>query len=75
MYQIRSGWIRKFFVVWTTALALGAGLVLAAQGPGRAEMGAATSAEERQPKWVPGGNVPMAAYLRSQHEQLLAPPR
>jgi len=75
VYQSRSGWIRKFLVVWTTALALGAGLVLAAQGPGRAEMGAALSDEERQPLWMPGGNIPMAAYLRSQQEHLLAPPR
>ena len=61
MFQIRTGWIRKFLVVWTTALVLGAGLVLAAQGPSRAEMGAAPSDTERQPLWVPGGNIPMAA--------------
>ena len=75
MYQIRTGWIRKFLVVWTTALVLGAGLVLAAQAPGRADMGAAPSDMERQPLWVPGGNIPMAAYLRTQHEHQLAPPR
>ena len=75
MYQIRTGWIRKFLVVWTTALVLGAGLVLAAQGPSRAEMGAAPSDTERQPLWVPGGNIPMAAYLRTRHEHQLAPPR
>jgi len=73
--QTRSGWIRKFLVVWTAALTLGAGLLLAAQGTGRAEMGAAPSDEERQALWVPGSNVPMAAYLRSQHDNLLAPPR
>jgi hypothetical protein len=73
--QTRFGWIRKFLVVWTSALVLGAGLVLAAQGPGRAELAAAPSDVERQPLWVPGGDVPMAAYIGSQRDLSLAPPR
>ncbi len=75
MDQTRFGWIRKLLVVWTSALVLGAGLVLAAQGPGRDELAAAPSDLERRPLWVPGGDIPMAAYLEHQHDQLLAPPR
>lgn len=74
MYHTQSVWIHKL-LVWGTALILGVGLVLAAQGTGFAEMSAAPSDEERQALWVPGSDVPMATYLRSQHEHLLAPPR
>jgi hypothetical protein len=74
VYQTRSGWIHRF-LVWGSALVMGVGLVLAAQGTGRAEMSAAPADEALQSLWVPGSNVPMAAYLRSQHDQLLAPPR
>jgi hypothetical protein len=73
--QTRLGWIRKLLVVWSSALMLAAGLVLAAQGPGRAELAAAPSDVERQPLWVPGGDVPMAAYIGSQRDLSLAPPR
>jgi hypothetical protein len=73
--QTRLGWIRKLLVVWSSALMLAAGLVLAAQGPGRAELAAAPSDVERQPLWVPGGDVPMAAYVGSQRDLSLAPPR
>ena len=75
MEHTRSVWIRNFLVVWTSALVLGAGLVLAAQGPSRAELAAAPSDVERQPLWVPGGDVPMAAYIGSQRDLSLAPPR
>ncbi|HSD75066.1 MAG TPA: hypothetical protein VLB75_09875 [Steroidobacteraceae bacterium] len=75
MEQSRLGWIRKFLVVWSSALVLGAGLVLAAQGPGRAEWAAELSDVERQPLWVPGGDVPMAAYIGSQRDLSLSPPR
>ena len=75
MHNSRSRWIRNFLVVWTSALVLGAGLVLAAQGPGRAELAAVPSDVERQPLWVPGGDVPMAAYIGSQRDLSLAPPR
>ncbi len=75
MDQTRFGWIRKFTVIWTSALVLSAGLVLAAQGPGRAELAAAPSDLERQPLWVPGGDIPMAAYLGAPSDLSLAPPR
>lgn len=75
MDQTRFGWTHKFLVAGTTALVLSAGLVLASQGPGRAELAAAPSDVERQPLWVPGGDVPMAAYVQAQHDLLLAPPR
>jgi hypothetical protein len=74
VYQTRSGWIHRF-LVWSTAFVLGVGMVLAAQGTGRAEVGAAPADEVRPTLWVPGSNVPMAAYLRSQHENSPAPPR
>jgi hypothetical protein len=75
MEQTRVGWIRRFLVVWSSALALAGGLALAAQGTGRAELDAVPSDVERQALWVPGGDVPMAAYLGSQRDLSLAPPR
>ena len=62
-------------VLVATSLVLGAGLVLAAQSSGRSELAARPAALERHPLWVPGGEVPMAAYLHSESNVLPAPPR
>ena len=66
--------IRQLAIVTCTALVLGAGLVLAAQGPGRADPSADLRGGERYPLWVPGGEIPMAAYIR-QNDLSSAPPR
>jgi hypothetical protein len=62
-------------VLVATSLILGASLVLAAQSSGRSELAARPTALERHPLWVPGGEVPMAAYLHSEYDVLPAPPR
>ncbi len=55
--------IRQLVAVTCTALILGAGLVLAAQGSGRADQSAIPTDGERYPAWTPGTNVPMATYV------------
>jgi hypothetical protein len=66
--------IRQLATVTCTALVLGAGLVLAAQGPGRADQSVDLPDRERYPLWVPGSDVPMVAYIR-QDDLSSAPPR
>ena len=66
--------IRQLAMDTCTALVLGAGLVLAAQGPGRADPSAGLRGGERYPLWVPGSEIPMAAYIR-QDDLSSAPPR
>lgn len=66
--------IRQLVAVTWTALVLGAGLVLAAQGSGRADPSVDPTDRERYPMWVPGTDVPMATYLES-NSLPSAPPR
>lgn len=74
MNQLRKQRIRQFVTVTGSALILGAGLVLAAQGPGRADQSADPSDRERYPMWVPGTDIPMATYIRPD-DLPSAPPR
>jgi hypothetical protein len=73
--EARRQRIRQLTAVTCAALVLGAGLVLAAQGPGRADQSARITDKERQPMWVPGTNVPMSAYIDAEDGLPLAPPR
>ena len=66
--------IRHLAALTCTALILGAGLVLAAQGSGRADQSATPTEKERYPAWTPGTNVPMASYVEVDRLPL-APPR
>lgn len=66
---------RHLLLTMAVAWALGTGLVLAAQDSGRAERFADPSDRERRPLWVPGEDIPMAIYLRSEVNVPLAPPR
>lgn len=74
MTNIRRQGVREIVALTCTALVLGAGLVLAAQGSGRADMSAQPTDRERYPMWVPGTDVPMAAYIES-NRLPSAPPR
>jgi hypothetical protein len=74
VYRMNKRRIRQVVLVGATALVLGAGLVLAATS-GQSELSARPTVLERQPLWVPGSEVPMSAYLQSEHDALLAPPR
>ena len=74
MYRMNKGRIRQVALASATALVFGAGLVLAATS-GHSELSTRPTALERQPLWVPGGEVPMSTYLHSEHHALLAPPR
>lgn len=74
MYRMNKVRIRQAALVSATALVFGAGLVLAATS-GHSELSTRPTALERQPLWVPGGEVPMSAYLRAEHNSLPAPPR
>jgi hypothetical protein len=74
VYRMNKGRIRQVVLVSATALVLGAGFVLAATS-GHSELSTRPTALERQPLWVPGGEVPMSAYLHSEHDALPTPPR
>ncbi|HZF25260.1 MAG TPA: hypothetical protein VEZ88_03285 [Steroidobacteraceae bacterium] len=71
---MNKGRIRHVLVATATTLVLGAGLVLA-QTSGRSDLSGRPTTLERHPLWVPGGEVPMAAYLQSERDSLPAPPR
>ncbi len=75
MTEVRREGIRQLVAVTCTALILGAGLVLAAQGSGRADQSAAPTDRERYPMWVPGSEIPMATYIEEQDRLPLPPPR
>lgn len=75
MTEIRRQGIRQLTAVTCAALIMGAGLVLAAQGPGRADQSATVSDRERHPVWVPGTDVPMSTYIDAEESLPLAPPR
>ncbi|NJO12415.1 MAG: hypothetical protein HC872_01900 [Gammaproteobacteria bacterium] len=74
MTEIRSQRIRQLVAVTCTALVLGAGLVLAGQGTGRADQSIIPTERERRPMWTPGSDVPMSVYVEVE-QQLPAPPR
>ena len=54
---------KRWWMTAAVALALAAGMVLAAQQSGRADRFADPSDRELHPQWVPGSDVPMAVYL------------
>jgi hypothetical protein len=66
--------IRQVSLLGATALIFGAGLVFAATS-GHSELLTRPTVLERQPLWIPGGEVPMSAYLPSEHAALSVPPR
>jgi hypothetical protein len=74
VYRMNRGKIRQVVLMSATALVFGAGLVPAATS-GHSGLSAVPAALERQPLWVPGGEVPMSIYLHSAHDALPAPPR
>jgi hypothetical protein len=74
VYRSNRRGIRQVALLSATALVFGAGLVLAATS-GRSELSTRPSVLERQPLWMPGGEVPMSAYLRPEHAALSVPPR
>lgn len=74
MHPNRKLRIRQWVTVAGSILILGAGLVLAAQGSSRTDQSASVTDGERYPMWVPGTDVPMAVYIRTQ-EHPAAPPR
>jgi len=73
--EIRSQRIRQLVAVTCTALVLGAGLVLAAQGTGRADQSIIPTDRERTALWMPGTEVPMSVYGRAEQQLPEAPPR
>jgi len=73
--EFRRQRIRQLTAVTCSALILGAGLVLAAQGPGRADQSAVPTDLQRYPVWVPGTNVPMSTYIEADDRLQFAPPR
>jgi hypothetical protein len=73
--HMNKGRIRHVLMATTTTLVLVAGLVVAAQTTGRAELSSQPTTLERHPLWVPGSDVPMATYLQSDDASLPAPPR
>lgn len=75
MTETRRQGIRQLMAVTCAALVLGAGLVLAAQGPGRADQSVRVTDKERYPVWVPGADVPMSTYIDAENRLPLAPPR
>ena len=74
MYRRNRKGVRQIALLSATALVFGAGLVLAATS-GHSELSARPTVLERQPLWIPGGEVPMSAYLRPEQSALSVPPR
>jgi hypothetical protein len=74
MYRRNRKGVRQIALLSATALVFGAGLVLAATS-GHSELSTRPTVLERQPLWMPGGEVPMSAYLRPEQAALSVPPR
>jgi hypothetical protein len=74
VYRSNRRGIRQVALLSATALVFGAGLVLAATS-GRSELSTRPTVLERQPLWMPGGEVPMSTYLRPERAALSVPPR